>query len=303
MFSKLYIALFTILTVLLSFYFLYHPALVISLKFLIVPLLGLIMFMMGTTLTIANFTAIIKRPFPILLALLLQFLLMPLLAYLISLGFALQEAILIGMIVVGASPGGTASNVITFLAKGDVALSVTITACSTLLSFIITPILINLYIGDSITFSLTAMLITILKMVIIPILLGMFVHHYFKGISNTVAQVSTPLSLMFIAIIIALVLAINQEKLQDFFVITLIAVILHNILGLLISYFILQSFTFSLAQKKAIVIEVGMQNSALAMIIASKFFGAASALPAALFSLWHNISGILLAYWWSKKND
>jgi bile acid:Na+ symporter, BASS family len=301
MFTPLIIIGFTLLSFVLSLLFITTPEYAITLKFLIVPLLGTIMFMMGTTLSVNDFTRLAKKPQAIIIALLLQFLLMPLFAWLISLGLALDEALLIGMVVVGASPGGTASNVMTFLAKGDSALSVTITAFSTLLSFVLTPLLISVYVGQSVSFDFVAMLLSIVKMVILPIIGGMVLHVYFTKLTLAISKVSTHFSLIAIALIIALVLGLNSERLEEMLYLTLFAVMLHNLLGLMSAFLIVRNLALPWSQKKAIVIEVGMQNSALAMIIATKFFSVSSAIPAALFSLWHNVSGILLAYWWNRK--
>ena len=288
-------ALWAIAFALLGYYF---PAWFKDLGWLIKPALMVIMFGMGLTLQPRDFAEIVRRPVQVLLGLVAQFTIMPLIAVLLVNVFRLDPAVALGVILVGCCPGGTASNVITFLARGDVALSVTITSFSTLLAPLLTPLLLQTFAGELISIELLAMMKDIGQIVILPILAGV-VLHYLLGHRIDPAIGAMPLvSVAGIVLIIAIVIAGSSAQLNSRTALIILSVVmLHNLLGYTLGYTVARLFGLSAAQCRAIMIEVGMQNSGLGAALAKTFFAAnpITAVPSALFSLWHNISGALLA--------
>lgn len=274
-----------------------------SLESAIVPLLAGIMFMMGMTLSVADFRRLLKNPQPILVGVLIQFTLMPLLALTLANMLQLSTQLTIGMVLVGSCAGGTASNVIAWLARGDVALSISMTLTSTLAGVILTPLLCAFYLSETVAVDITGMLFNIVQIVLLPVLLGTGLNRYANYLVNPVEDLLPTLAIVFILLIIAIVVALNADRLVDVGLLTLVAVILHNLLGLTGGFYISRLFGFDLRQSQTIAIEVGMQNSGLGVALALQFFSATAALPGALFSVWHNISGSLLASWWARKRS
>lgn len=277
------------------------PAPFVALKPYIFYLLGVVMFGMGMTLTPANFLEVLRRPGMIALGIGLQFLIMPLAAWVIATAMGLPPLLLAGMVLVGASPGGTASNVMCYLARGDVALSITLTALSTLLAVIATPLLTLAYAGGHIDVDAPRMLLDILKIIVIPVGLGMLVNLLFGHGMKSAKKAFPILSVAAIVIIIAIVVALNRAQLAHIGSPLLGAVMLHNATGLISGYSLAWLFGASARQRKTIAIEVGMQNSGLAVALALKYYPAAAALPGAIFSLWHNVTGAALAAWWARS--
>lgn len=274
----------------------------VSLKPAILPLLALIMFAMGLTLTLRDFRRVLGMPALILLGVSLQFLLMPLLAWLISRGVALETLLATGMVLVGASPGGTASNVMTYLAGGNVALSITLTALSTLLAVVFTPWLSWLYIDAAIEVPVWSMLETILLLVVAPVLSGMLLNQFLPRVIKPVQALCPLVATLAIVLIIAIVFALNKDSMAALSFALITAVVLHNALGLTLGYLAGRCFGYSESICRTLAIEVGMQNSGLAVALALKNFAAMAALPGALFSIWHNISGSILAAWWQWRD-
>jgi len=267
----------------------------------IVPLLAIVMFLMGLTLTKADVERIVKDPKPILVGVVLQFLLMPVMAMTFSKMLQLSNQLTIGMVLVGSCAGGTASNVVCYLAKGDVALSISLTMVSTLIGVIATPLLCAFYLSETVSVDILALLFSIVQIVFIPVLLGFSCKFFMNDFANRVDPFIPTLSVLIILLIIAIVVALNADRLLDVGLITLIAVILHNLSGLAGGYYISRLIGLDIKQSQTVAIEVGMQNSGLSVAIATQFFSATAALPGALFSVWHNISGSLLASIWSRK--
>jgi BASS family bile acid:Na+ symporter len=304
MMQKRSLLLFFTLATLSSGYFYLEPDAAHTLKGWIVPLLGIIMFSMGATLEFDAFKDILRRPGAVLLGVLLQFLFMPLIAFLLLEAIAMPPEIAIGMILVGASPGGTASNLITYLAKGNTALSVTMTSFSTLASFVMTPFLVWLYLDKAIDLNVTAMVLSVLKIVIIPVLLGMVSAKLLGQGRRIFESAAPPLSMGAIALIIGIIVGVNHDNFQNIFGTLLLAVVLHNGIGLSLGYGFARLAGFDSVTARTVAIEVGMQNSALAVVLATKFFTPAAALAGALFSVWHNISGMIGSYLWNRhKTD
>jgi len=268
-----------------------------------VPLLGLVMFAMGMTLTAGDFLTVLQRPFPVVLGVVLQFLLMPLAAWVLAKLAGLPPQLAVGLILVGCSPGGTASNVICYLAKGDVALSITLTTVSTLLAIIATPLLTLLYAGATVPVPAVDMLITILKVILMPVLLGVLVNHFFHRSLLVVRDLFPVVSVAAIVVIIAIIVALNQGQLQNLVSGVAIVVVLHNLVGLAGGYWLPRVLGRELRECRTLAIEVGMQNSGLAVALAVKYFSVSAALPGALFSIWHNLTGSLLAGYWSRQDQ
>jgi BASS family bile acid:Na+ symporter len=267
----------------------------------ILPLLGVVMFGMGAGLRLENFLAVLRRPVPVVLGLGLQFLMMPLAGWLLALLAGLPPQLAAGMILVGCSPGGTASNVICYLARGDVALSITLTACSTLLAVLATPLLMLFYAGETVDVPVLDMLQTIFWIIFLPVSLGMVLNHLFHRSLAVVRQVFPLLSVFTIVFIIMIIVALNRAQLADVAAGLFALVVLHNLAGLAGGYWIARWTGQDRRVCRTIAIEVGMQNSGLAVALAVKYFSAAAALPGALFSVWHNLSGSMLAGHWGRR--
>lgn len=283
------------------------PDLFIASKGLIVPLLMAIMLSMGLTLTTSDFVRVKERKFAVLAGLVLQFSVMPLTAFVLSKFMALDIELMIGMILVGTVAGGTASNVLCYLAKGDVALSITMTAVSTLAGVVLTPALTSVFIGQMVDISFSAMLLSLLQIVFIPVLLGVFLNSLFtKHLDPQIIyriQSSLPLiSMSLIVFIIAIIVSLNVERLQTVGVVMFVAVVLHNTSGLLFGYWTAKILGFDDKVCRTMAFEVGMQNSGLAVAMAMKFFTPSAAIAGTLFSVWHNVSGSLLAGYWQRTS-
>ncbi|MCX4192456.1 bile acid:sodium symporter family protein [Methylophaga sp. OBS1] len=274
----------------------------VSLKSAILPLLAVIMFAMGLTLRLSDFRRVLTMPAVILLGVSLQFVMMPLLAWLISHGMALETLLATGLILVGASPGGTASNVMTYLAGGNVALSISLTALSTLLAVVLTPWLSWFYIDADIAVPVGSMLQTILALVIAPVVGGMLLNHCLPRLVAPLQRICPLLATLAIVFIIAIVFALNRNSMAVLSFTLLAAVVIHNALGLTLGYLAGRCFGYEAAICRTLAIEVGMQNSGLAVALAMKNFASLAALPGALFSIWHNISGSLLAAFWQWRD-
>jgi BASS family bile acid:Na+ symporter len=292
---------FPILAIIFSIFAARYPEFLIDSKPAIIPLLGVVMFAMGMTLSIEDFKRVLKSPRVIGLGLLLQYALMPLLAFIIGLMLALPTALMVGLILVGTCPGGTASNVICYLGRGDVALSITLTAISTLLAVLLTPVLTWLYIGQEVPVPVVNMMLTVLKIIILPVTLGVIVNRYFGQKLAQVKQFLPVVSVIAIVFIIGIIVALNAQQIPQLAFPVIIAVILHNGLGLASGYAIAKYLGYNEKICRTLAIEVGMQNSGLGVALATKYFTAITALPAAFFSIWHNITGSLLAAIWTRK--
>ncbi|MBE6312627.1 MAG: bile acid:sodium symporter family protein [Bacteroidales bacterium] len=260
-------------------------------------LLGLVMFGMGLTLNLQDFKIVFSRPRDVIVGCLAQFTIMPLLAWGLAHIFSLDEALLIGVVLVGCCPGGTASNVITYLAKGDLALSVGMTGASTLLAPLLTPLLTWLLAGETVDVNVLNMFMSILWVVILPIVAGFFVKRTWPKFTEKTIDYLPAFSSLMIAFIVTIVIAANAAKLLSGGVVILFVVMLHNLCGLGLGYLIGYLLSMSPAKRRAVSIEVGMQNSGLASSLATIHFAAypMASIPGAIFSVWHNISGAVVA--------
>lgn len=260
-------------------------------------LLMIVMFGMGLTLKFEDFKVVFTRPKDIIIGAIAQFSIMPLLAFLLSVIFKLPTELAVGVILVGTCPGGTSSNVMTYLAKGDVALSVGMTSVSTILAPIVTPLLTLLYAGQRVNVNAVNMFISIVQVVIIPIGLGFIINRFFHKFTNHIKEILPLISVLAIVSIVAAVVSANSSRLMQVGYLIIIVVMLHNCLGYLLGFIIGKLLRLDNSKCKAISIEVGMQNSGLATSLAATHFTfmPLATVPGAIFSVWHNISGSIVA--------
>ncbi len=292
------------LVLLMAVWALFFPAPFMSVNtWVINPMLGLIMFGMGLTLSPQDFRIVFSRPRDVLIGCLSQFTIMPLLAWVLTKVFSLPADLALGVILVGCCPGGTASNVITYLAKGDLALSVGMTATSTILAPLMTPLLTWLMAGTFVDVDTLGMLQSILYVVIAPILIGFLIQHYLPEFTKRAVAYLPAFSSLMIALLVAIIVGHNASRLLTGGLIVVVVVILHNISGLTLGYCIGRLLGLSHKKRTAISVEVGMQNSGLASSLATIHFAAfpMAVIPGAVFSVWHNISGALVAKLYSMK--
>ena len=268
-------------------------------------LLMIVMFGMGLTMKLSDFAVVFKRPGDIIIGCSAQFIIMPLLAFALGKTFSLNDELLAGVILVGTCPGGTSSNVITYLSKGDTALSVGMTSINTLLAPFLTPLLTYLYLRTSVSVDAKAMFLSIIQVVIVPIGLGLLINRLFGKRAQRITDALPVVSVIAICLIVASVVSHNSEKILSTGLIIFIVVILHNLLGYFFGYLIGVLFKMDLPRKKAVAIEIGMQNSGLATTLAGSAFPnlTMATVPGAIFSVWHNISGAILAGWFNRKSD
>ncbi|MEX5330474.1 bile acid:sodium symporter family protein [Pseudomonas paraeruginosa] len=280
-----------------------RPAWFLPLTAAIAPLLGLVMFGMGLTLKGEDFREVARHPLRVLIGVLAQFVIMPGLAWLLCRLLQLPAEIAVGVILVGCCPGGTASNVMTWLSRGDVALSVAITSVTTLLAPLVTPALVWLLASAWLPVSFAAMFLSILQVVLVPIALGLLAQRLLGERSRHVAEVLPLVSVFSIVVIITAVVAASQARIAESGLLIMAVVMLHNGFGLLLGYLVGKLTGMPLAQRKALAIEVGMQNSGLGAALANAHFSPLAAVPSALFSVWHNLSGSLLATLFRRLDD
>jgi len=264
-------------------------------------LLGIVMFGMGMTLRLRDFQLVFQRPKDVFIGALAQFTIMPALAWLLAKGFGLPPELAAGVILVGTCPGGTSSNVMTYLARGDVALSVSMTMTTTVLAPIVTPLLTWGLAGEWVDISLSAMMMSIVQVVILPIVLGIVINSFFEETVQKIVKLLPLISVIAIVLIVGGVVSVSSQRILETGLLIMLVVMLHNLLGYSIGFLIAKALHMNVAKAKAISIEVGMQNSGLATSLAMLHFGAAAAIPGAIFSVWHNISGSLAANYLSSR--
>lgn len=258
-------------------------------------LLGLIMFGMGLTLQPRDFVLVVKRPLPVLIGVVAQFVIMPLAALLVVWVLSLPSAIAAGVILVGCAPGGTASNVVSYLARGDLALSVAMTSVSTLLAPLLTPLLTLWLAGEYMPLDGGSMALDIVKVVLVPVIAGLLIRFFIPNIIDRMLPALPWISVVAIAAVVAIVVSGNRDNLLDAGLLVLVAVVLHNALGLALGYGAGKITGRPVSTRRTMAIEVGMQNSGLAAGLAAQHMEPMSALPGAIFSVWHNLSGALFA--------
>ena len=264
-------------------------------------LLGVVMFGMGLTLKAVDFKLIVTNPKPVLIGVAAQFIIMPLTALAIAYILQLPSELAAGLVLLGAVPGGTASNVMVYLAKGNVPLSITMTSFSTLLAPLLTPVLLLWLAGQWMPVDPVSMFKSIVQVIIIPIALGLIVKKILPTFVEKSLNVVPLISVLAIITIVSAVVAGNVNNIASAGFLVFLGVFLHNGAGLLLGYYAGKFTGLSKVDCRAISIEVGMQNSGLGVALATAHLGPLAALPSALGAVWHNISGPILATYWSKN--
>ena len=261
----------------------------------IVTLLGIIMFGMGLTISGRDFAEVLRRPVNVGVGVASQFLIMPLLAVALTMIIPMSPEVAAGVILVGCCPGGTSSNVMTYLAKGDVALSVACTSVTTLMAPIVTPFLMLMLASEYLPVDAWAMFQSIVKVVLFPLALGFAAQKLLPAFVRAAVPALPLVSVTGIVLIVAAVVGASKGAIVQSGLMIFGVVVLHNMLGYLIGFIAARLAGLDLAARKAIAIETGMQNSGLAAALATAYFSPLTAVPAAIFSVWHNISGALVA--------
>lgn len=265
-------------------------------------LLGLVMFTMGLTLRPVDFALVAKRPLPVVLGVVAQYVIMPLTAVLVTWIMQLPPAIAAGVILVGCAPGGTASNVVAYLARGDVALSVAMTSISTMLAPILTPVLTLWLAGQYLPVDAASMATSILQIVLLPVIAGLVVRLFLPRVVTRLIPALPWLSVLTISVIVAIVISGSADRIVEAGLVVLGAVILHNVIGMTLGYTAARLTGQPVPIRRTVAIEVGMQNSGLAAGLAATYFNPLAALPGAVFSVWHNVSGALFALWCRRRD-
>jgi BASS family bile acid:Na+ symporter len=281
----------------------FAPQLFTGYKSWITPLLGIVMFGMGLTLSTADFKEVFRRPRDVAIGVVGHYLIMPGIAYVLSIALRLPPDIAVGVILVGCCPSGTASNVMTFLAKGDVALGVSIASISTLIAPLATPALVSLLAGEWMAINTKSLVLDIVQVVVVPIVLGIIAKALFRRQAEASVKALPLVSTIAIVFIIAIIVGLNQPKLLSNGLLIVTAVVLHNLLGFALGYLFAKMFGMDLAKRKAVMLETGMQNSGLGAALAAAHFSPLAAVPSALFSVWHNLSGSALATWFARRTN
>jgi BASS family bile acid:Na+ symporter len=264
-------------------------------------LLTIIMLAMGVTLSLKDFQRVFTRPAPVIAGIVLHYLVMPLAAWAIAKVLRMPPDLTAGMILVGSVASGTSSNVMIYLARGDVALSVTISALSTVVGIFATPLLTRLYVDASIVVDVHGMLMSIVQIVALPIVIGVAVNHLFGRFVRKIEPILPLVSMVAILLIIAAVVGGTQQSIASVGLVVALGVVLHNGIGLLGGYWGGRLLGFDETICRTLAMEVGMQNSGLAATLGKVYFTPIAALPGALFSVWHNLSGSLLAGYWAGR--
>ncbi|HXP98197.1 MAG TPA: bile acid:sodium symporter family protein [Telmatospirillum sp.] len=266
-------------------------------------LLGVVMLGMGLTMSLDDFKLVLKRPRDVISGVLLRYAIMPLVAFCVAKVLGLSPSLAAGLILVGCCPSGTASNVMTFISKGDTALSVTVSSINTILAPVVTPFIFLFLAGTMIPIDASALFIDILKIVLAPIAIGVAINMMAGAAIKKITTFVPLVSVAAIIAIITVVVALSAAKLATVAVMAFIAVVLHNSFGLGLGYGASRGIGMSHKKSKAIAFEIGMENSGLAVALAIAHLDPIAAIPGAIFSVWHNFSGSLLAGYWGGRDD
>ena len=268
---------------------------------LIVPLIQLIMFGMGTTMGIKDFVGVLKMPKGVIIGLVLQFTIMPLIALSLTIMMSFPPEIAAGVILIGCVPCGVSSNILNFLSKGNLALSITLTSFATLMSPFITPFLMQQLAGQFIPIDLPAMILAISKMIFLPLIAGIVFHRIFGKRSAWLNAAMPLIAMAANVIIIAVIVAAGRDSLLTIGLLLFLAAVIHNAMGYLLGYWGSRLFKMNKRDSRTIAIEVGLQNGGMASGIAFELGRAATmGLYPAIFGTWMDISGSFLANWWRK---
>jgi bile acid:Na+ symporter, BASS family len=264
-------------------------------------LLGIIMLGMGLTMSLEDFRLVLTRPKDVFYGVFFRYLIMPLVGFGVAKMLGLPPALAAGMVLLGAAPSGTGSNVMTYIAKGDTALSITVSSVNTILAPVLTTYIFAFLAGAMIPIDIAALLIDIVKIVLVPVAAGVMLHMVAPALVERLTKVVPAVSVIFIIAIIASVVALNATKLATMAMILFVAVMIHNIAGLLLGYYAGRTVGMSKKKSRAITFEIGMENSGLAVALALAHLDPLAALPAAVMTVWEYIAGSLLASYWGRK--
>lgn len=294
-----YMSVFIIVVVLVAYYL---PEYFAWLGGYLTILLGIVMFGMGLTLKASDFKIVLTKPLPVIIGMIAQYTIMPLSAFALAHLMNLPPALAAGLMLLGCVPGGTASNVMVYLARGDVALSIAMTSISTLIAPIMTPTLLLLLAGQWMPVDPVAMFMSIIQVIIIPIILGLLAKRLFPNIIEKSLAAVPLISIVAILIIGAAVMAGNAENIASAGILLFVAIIIQNMVGLALGYFLAYLCKLDYNKKKAVSLEVGMQNSALSAQLATVHLEPISALAGVGAAIWHQISGPIVASYWASKS-
>lgn len=303
--SKAFEKYFVFLVIAVSILGFYEPTLVLWIKPYIKILLGVIMFSMGMTLSIEDLKTALAKPKPVVIGVIAQYTIMPLVAFLLAHFLNLPAELAVGLILVGSCPGGTASNVMVYLSKGDLALSIAMTTISTLLAPLMIPSLMLLLAGEWVEVDFMALFLSSAQIILFPIAMGLVFKTFFSNFVVKATKAVPLFAIVSIMMIISALVAMNADRFDNSpgMFMMLVAVILHNLLGLLLGYLTALALGLDRAKRRAITIEVGMQSSGLGAVLAASHFGPLASLPSIVFSVWHNLAGASLANIWSARDQ
>ncbi|RIY31536.1 sodium transporter [Psittacicella melopsittaci] len=265
--------------------------------------LGLIMFGMGMTLTFKDFALVLTQPKAVIVGCCAQFTIMPLSAYFLAVGFNLPPELAAGLILLGACPGGTVSNIMTYVARGNVALSVTMTSICTLVAPVVTPTIFFLLASQWLEISPWGMFRSVVEVILFPIVLGIVIRLFFKRQVNYIVQGLPVVSFACIAAILTGIIAINSDNISRTGVLVFFLVVVQNAVGFALGFVVSRVLRLDLYDSKAISIEVGMQNSALGVALANAHLTPIAAIPSAVAALWHNVAAPMLASYFARLKD
>jgi len=294
--TRIAVIYFPIIILFAGVFGLFFPDISLPLNSLVPYLLGIVMFTMGLTITTPDLKIIIKMPQAVFIGFLAQYIIMPITGLSIGIMLGLDPLLIVGMVLLGSTPGGASSNIVAYLARGNVALSVTMTTLSTLLAPVMTPLLVLWLAGSYLPVNFWDMLMQILQMVIIPVVLGLFIRVYSTKIIKKISPAIPWISVGVLALVIVGIMAGNVEVFLDSALITIVAVILHNTVGFLLGYFAAKLGRLDKRERRAVAVEVGMQNAGLSAALANNNFSPLAALPSAIATIWHNVGGALFAF-------
>lgn len=271
---------------------------------LIVPLIQVIMFGMGTQLSVKDFTGVLKKPKGVFVGMTCQFTIMPIVGISLALMFGFEAEIAAGVVLIGSCPGGVASNVMAYIARADLALSISLTAVATMVSPIVTPLLMELLAGQFVPIDTLGMMVSILKMIIVPIVLGLVFNHFLHGKAKWLDDIMPMVSMVGIAVIIMIITAAGRDSLVSIGLLLILAAVIHNAFGYMFGYWGGRITGMDEESCRTIALEVGMQNGGMASGLAAEMGKIATVgLAPAVFGPWMNISGSTLANWWRRKGE
>jgi len=278
-----------------------YPGVLKTQGFLITPLIGVIMLGMGLSMTPSDFKLVLSRPKDVLIGVILRYTIMPFVGFAVAKLLDLPPALAAGLILVGCCPSGSASNVICFLAKGDIALSVTVSSVNILLAPILLPPTFMLLAGQYVPIDAMAMFLDTVKVVIIPVAAGLLLRRCFSDFADRIMPIVPVISVLVMLYVIPIVVAVSAAKLATVALIAFVAVAIHNGTGFALGYGISKAVGMTEKKARAITFEIGIEMSGLAVVLAMAHLDPLAAVPGAIFSVWHNLTGSILAGYWANK--